>query len=82
MDPHDKDVVTLLEVLEDVRLLLISAMPAASVAKTKKPSWEDVFRKAPSRVKPPATTAQVSRGRSRLSGSYTKTLRALGLSSH
>ena len=44
MENQGKDVDRLLEVLEEVRLLLASSIPAAP-ATPKKLSWEDVWRK-------------------------------------
>jgi hypothetical protein len=81
MEPQGKDVERLLAVLEEVRLLILSGLPAPA-ARQKKPSWDDVWLRASYGAKPNhRTTAQVTLARSRLSEQFTRALRALRFSS-
>ena len=77
MEHWNKDVARLLDLLEEVRLLLVSKLPPAPVQK-KRPSWDDVWEKTSNAVKPLRTPAQMTRSRSRLSEEYTRAFRAIG----
>jgi len=46
MEPKDRDVERLLQLLEDVRRLLVSSLPPAPASRNKL-SWEEVWRVSP-----------------------------------
>ena len=77
MEHRDTDVARLLNLLEEVRLLLVSSSPPARVQK-KKASWDDVWKNTPKAVRPANTPARLTEGRSRLSEEYTSAFRAIG----